>query len=91
MGNWSGNGPGRPRRGASRLGPGLCFVLQHGRLSRGRGIAALRNGILILMIPPVIIFGLVSYFTVRWGNRFNDEIEVEERSLEGGDLHDVRI
>jgi hypothetical protein len=56
-----------------------------------RGIAALRNGILILMVPPVIIFGLVCYFTVRWGNRFNDEVEVEERKFEGGDLHDVRI
>jgi len=56
-----------------------------------RGIAALRNGILILMIPPVVIFGLVCYFTMRWGNRFNDEVEVEGRGFEGGDLHDVRI
>jgi hypothetical protein len=56
-----------------------------------RGIAALRNGILILMIPPVLIFGLVCYFTVRWRNRFNDELEVEERRFEGGDLDDVRI
>ena len=69
-----------------------CALCYNTAASAGaRGIAALRNGILILMIPPVIIFGLVSYFTVRWGNRFNDEIEVEERSLEGGDLHDVRI
>ena len=37
-----------------------------------RGVAALRNGILILMIPPVIIFGVVSFFTLRGRNRFND-------------------
>ena len=40
-----------------------------------RGVAALRNGILILMIPPVIIFGAVCFFTVRGRNRFNDEVE----------------
>jgi hypothetical protein len=40
-----------------------------------RGVAALRNGILILMIPPVIIFGVVCFFTLRGRNRFNDEVE----------------
>jgi hypothetical protein len=43
----------------------------------GRGIAALRNGILILMIPPVVIFGAVCFFTLRGRNRFNDEVELE--------------
>jgi len=72
-----------------------CLALPHPILAQGcplcyntasaagaRGIAALRNGILILMIPPVIIFGVVSFFTIRGRNRFNDECDYG---------HDARI
>jgi hypothetical protein len=46
-----------------------------------RGVAALRNGILILMIPPVIIFGVVCFLTLRGRNRFNDDVELEGRGF----------
>jgi hypothetical protein len=43
-----------------------------------RGAAALRSGILILMVPPVMIVGVVCFLTVRGRNRFNDEVEGPE-------------
>ena len=57
-------------------GCALCY--NTAAAAGARGVAALRNGILILMIPPVIIFGVVCFFTVRGRNRFNDEVELEE-------------
>ena len=53
-----------------------CALCYNTAASTGaRGITALRNGILILMIPPVVIFGVVCFFTVQGRNRFNDEVE----------------
>jgi hypothetical protein len=52
-------------------GCALCY--NTAAAAGGRGITALRHGILILMIPPVMIFGIVTFFTVRGRDRFNDE------------------
>ncbi|HZP02036.1 MAG TPA: hypothetical protein VFD30_17255 [Terriglobia bacterium] len=54
-------------------GCALCY--NTASAAGSRGIAALRHGILILMIPPVIIFGVVCFFTLRGRNRFNDAWE----------------
>ncbi len=57
--------------------------------AKASAIQALRSGILILLIPPVLIFGAVCVFAIRSRNRFNDEIvtddydrELETRNLE---------
>jgi hypothetical protein len=57
--------------GLAAQGCALCY--NTAAAAGVRGTAALRNGILILMIPPVIIFGVVCFFAVRGRNRFNDE------------------
>ncbi len=62
------------------LAQGCALCYNTAAAAGGRGIAALRNGILILMIPPVIIFGAVCFFTLRGRNRFNDEVEGFEQS-----------
>lgn len=56
-------------------GCALCY--NTAAAENSRGIAALRHGILILMIPPVMIFGTVCFFTVRGRDRFNDQAEEE--------------
>ena len=48
----------------------LCF--RAAAASKAGAVAALRSGILILMIPPVVIFGLVTLMAVRGRNRFNE-------------------
>jgi len=55
------------------LAQGCALCYNTAAAAGARGVAALRNGILILMIPPVIIFGVVCLFTLRGRNRFNDE------------------
>src|SRR5437867_7725382 len=40
--------------------------------AKGGAIQALRSGILILMIPPVLIVGGITVLAVRGRNRFND-------------------
>ncbi len=60
-------------RPALAQGCALCY--NTAAAANGRGLAALRHGILILMIPPVMIFGVVCFFTVRGRNRFNDDVE----------------
>jgi len=61
------------------LAQGCALCYNTAAASGARGIAALRNGILILMIPPVIIFGVICFFTIRGRNRFNDEVKGLER------------
>jgi hypothetical protein len=51
----------------------LCF--RAAAASKAGAIAALRSGILILMIPPVAIFGLVTLMAVRGRDRFNEAEE----------------
>jgi hypothetical protein len=40
--------------------------------AKGGALQALRSGILILMIPPVLIVGGIAVLAVRGRNRFND-------------------
>ncbi len=61
-------------RPALAQGCALCY--NTAAAENNRGIAALRHGVLILMLPPVIIFGVLSFFTLRGRNRFNDETDV---------------
>jgi hypothetical protein len=61
------------------LAQGCALCYNTAAASGARGIAALRNGILILMIPPVIIFGVICFFTIRGRNRFNDEVKGSEQ------------
>ncbi len=57
------------------LAQGCALCYNTAAAASSRGIAALRHGVLILMLPPVVIFGVVTFFTVRGRNRFNDEAE----------------
>jgi heme/copper-type cytochrome/quinol oxidase subunit 2 len=57
------------------LAQGCALCYNTAAAANARGVAALRNGILILMIAPVIIFGVVCFFTLRGRNRFNEEVE----------------
>ena len=51
----------------------LCY--RAAAASRAGALAALRSGVLILMIPPVAIFGLVTLMAIRRRDRFNEEEE----------------
>ena len=51
----------------------LCY--RAAAASKAGALAALRTGVLILMIPPVAIFGLVTLIAVRRRDRFNEEEE----------------
>ncbi len=57
------------------LGQGCALCYNTASAAGSRGIAALRHGILILMVPPVIIFGVVCFFTVRGRNHYHDASE----------------
>ena len=63
----------------------LCY--RAAAASKAGALQALRSGVLILMIPPVLIFGVVTLMAVRGRDRFNDaeaasgELPVDE-SLE---------
>jgi hypothetical protein len=57
------------------LAQGCALCYNTAAAASSRGITALRHGVLILMLPPVVIFGVVTLFTVRGRNRFNDEAE----------------
>jgi hypothetical protein len=52
----------------------LCY--RAAAASKAGALAALRSGVLILMIPPVIIFGLVTLMAVRGRDRFNEVEDV---------------
>jgi len=60
------------------LAQGCALCYNTAAAASSRGITALRHGVLILMLPPVMIFGVVTFFTVRGRNRFNDEAECFE-------------
>ncbi len=57
------------------LAQGCALCYNTAAAASSKGITALRHGVLILMLPPVVIFGVVTFFTVRGRNRFNDEAE----------------
>src|SRR5579863_2713755 len=50
--------------------------------SKAGAVHALRSGVLILMIPPVLIFGIVTMVAVRSRDRFN-ETEPARRDASG--------
>ena len=58
----------------------LCY--RAAATSKSGAVAALRSGILILMIPPVIIFGLVTLMAVRGRDRFIDSEEAAASGTE---------
>lgn len=78
---------------AGLTAPGLAFAqgcalcYNTAAAASAGAIQALRSGILILMIPPVLIFGATCIFALRNRNRFNDgdAVDVNPRSL-GRDL-----
>ena len=53
---------------------GCPFCYNAAAATRAGGLAALRNGILILMIPPVLIVGLVCIMGIR---RYRKDLESE--------------
>lgn len=57
------------------LAQGCALCYNTAAAANNRGLAALRHGILILMIPPVMITVAVCLFAVRGKDRFNDEPE----------------
>jgi len=57
------------------LAQGCALCYNTAAAASGRGITALRHGVLILALPPMAIFGVITFFTVRGRNRFNDEAE----------------
>ena len=60
------------------LAQGCALCYNTAAAAGSKGITALRHGILILMFPPVVIFGVVTFFTVRGRNRFNDTENFDE-------------
>lgn len=52
----------------------LCY--RAAAASKAGAIAALRRGVLILMLPPVAIFGIVTWIAIRRRDRFNEADEV---------------
>ena len=48
----------------------LCY--RAAAAAKGGALQALRSGILILMVPPVLIVGGIAVLAVRGRNRFND-------------------
>jgi hypothetical protein len=57
---------------ASAQGCALCY--NTAAAANASAIHALRSGILVLLIPPVLIFGAICTFALRNRNRFNDGI-----------------
>ena len=64
----------------------LCY--RAAAASKAGALQALRSGVLILMIPPVLIFGAVTMMAVRGRDRFNEqdtapgELPIDETALE---------
>ncbi|HKV81551.1 MAG TPA: hypothetical protein VJP02_25615 [Candidatus Sulfotelmatobacter sp.] len=48
--------------------------------AKAGAIQALRSGILVLLIPPVLIFGAVCVFALKNQNRCNDDDEAADDS-----------
>jgi len=51
----------------------LCYTQAAG--SGSRMIAALRSGILVLAVPPVLICAGIAWMAYKKRNQFNDEVE----------------
>jgi len=45
--------------------------------AKAGAVHALRSGVLILMVPPVLIVGGITLLAIRGRDRFNDESETE--------------
>jgi hypothetical protein len=54
-------------------GCSLCYTQAAG--SGSRMIAALRSGILVLAVPPVLICAGIAWMAYKKRNQFNDEVE----------------
>lgn len=65
-----------------------CPMCYRAAAAKSGAIHALRSGILILMIPPVLIVGGISILAVRGRNRFNDASDSDSvpESIDGRDL-----
>lgn len=64
---------------------GCPFCYNAAAATRAGGVAALRNGILILMIPPVLIVGLVCLMGIRRYRRDSlAEMGIDVAGSEGG-------
>lgn len=61
---------------ASAQGCAMCY--NNAAAANPTAIHALRSGILVLMIPPVLIFAAICLFALRNRNRFNDGNAAEE-------------
>lgn len=68
----------------------LCY--RAAAASKAGAIAALRRGVLILMLPPVAIFGIVTWIAIRRRDRFNEagegtpsELSAAEPELEASE------
>ena len=57
--------------------------------SKAGAVHALRSGILILMIPPVAIFGLVTLMAVRRRDRFNEAEEAAAPADSGSEIESL--
>ena len=67
---------------ASAQGCAMCY--NNAAAANPAAIHALRSGILVLMIPPVLIFTGVCLFALRNRNRFNDGYAADDISQPAG-------
>jgi hypothetical protein len=71
---------------AGLAAPGLVFAqgcamcYNSAAAANAGAIQALRSGILVLLIPPVLIFGAICTFALRNRSRFNDGNAVDDNS-----------
>jgi hypothetical protein len=56
---------------------GCPFCYNAAAATKAGGLRALRNGILILMIPPVLIVGVVCLMAIRSGDRYRTDLVAE--------------
>lgn len=52
-------------------GCAMCYTSAES--AKKAGIEALRSGILILLVPPLVMFGGIIWLTYRSRNRYNDQ------------------
>ena len=52
-------------------GCAMCYTSAES--AKKAGIEALRSGILILLVPPLVMFGGIIWLTYRSRNRFNEQ------------------
>jgi hypothetical protein len=63
---------------AALYAQGCAMCYQSAAASGPRSIHALKQGILILMIPPVLITGLFAFITFRKRDQFTDQPTQED-------------